>query len=82
MTENNETPAADTLAPTDPRDRVFTLGSYVLMWWSSLIVIQAFALGQGFLPPIGRLNLTQAIVVMVLAAVRINLSPHSHSRAT
>jgi NCS1 family nucleobase:cation symporter-1 len=39
------------------------------MWWSSLIVVQAFALGQGFLPPIGRLNLTQAIVVMVLAAV-------------
>jgi NCS1 family nucleobase:cation symporter-1 len=69
VTEDIRTPAADTLQPTDPRDRVFTLGSYVLMWWSSLIVIQAFALGQGFLPPIGRLNLTQAVVVMVLAAV-------------
>ena len=39
------------------------------MWWSSLIVVQAFALGQGFLPPVGRLNLTQAVVVMVLAGV-------------
>ena len=71
MSDNNNSPTteADSLEPTDPQRRVFSLGSYVLMWWSSLIVVQAFALGQGFLPPIGRLNLTQAIVVMVLAAI-------------
>lgn len=59
---------ADSLRPTGDA-RVFTTLSYVLMWWSSLIVIQAFALGQGFLPPIGQLNFTQAMTVMVVAAV-------------
>lgn len=39
------------------------------MWWSSLIVIQAFALGQSFLPPIGSLNLLQAGTVMLIAVV-------------
>ena len=58
---------ADSLRPTPDHHRVFTGVSYVLMWWSSLIVIQAFALGQGFLPPIGRLNLYQAGLVMVIA---------------
>lgn len=57
---------ADSLRPTGDA-RVFTTLSYVLMWWSSLIVIQAFALGQGLLPPIGQLNFTQAMTVMVVA---------------
>jgi NCS1 family nucleobase:cation symporter-1 len=69
VADDNAAQQADSLEPTSPTNRVFTTGSYVLMWWSSLIVVQAFALGQGFLPPIGRLNLTQAIVVMVLAAI-------------
>lgn len=59
---------ADSLRPLDDRHRVFSGVSYVLMWWSSLIVIQAFALGQGFLPPIGKLNLHQALLVLVIAA--------------
>ena len=57
----------DTLSPVAADARVFTGVSYVLMWWSSLIVIQAFVLGQGFLPPIGKMNLSQAFLVMVLA---------------
>jgi len=60
---------ADSLRPTGEHHRVFGGVSYVLMWWSSLIVIQAFVLGQGFLPPIGKLNLYQALLVMVIAAV-------------
>jgi NCS1 family nucleobase:cation symporter-1 len=59
----------DGIEPTSDTNRVFGGVSYVLMWWSSLIVIQAFALGQGFLPPIGQMNLMQALVVMVVAAV-------------
>ena len=59
----------DSIQPTAPTGRVFGSVSYVLMWWSSLIVIQAFALGQAFLPPIGRMNLQQSMVVMVVAAV-------------
>lgn len=58
----------DTLRPVSAGDRLFGGVSYVLMWWSSLIVIQAFVLGQGFLPPIGQLNLVQASVVLIVAA--------------
>ena len=39
------------------------------MWWSSLIVIQAFVLGQGFLPPNGQTEPFQAFLVMVLAVL-------------
>jgi len=67
--QNNSSADADSLRPTGDQNRVFGGVSYVLMWWSSLIVVQAFALGQGFLPPIGRLNLYQALLVMVIAAV-------------
>ena len=59
---------AQDLRPIGDAGRVFTLGSYVLMWWSSLIVIQAFVLGQGFLPPIGAMNFPQALLVLVVAA--------------
>ena len=58
----------DSLAPTDPASRIFGSTSYVLMWWSSLIVIQAFVLGQAFLPPLGAMNLVQSAVVMIVAA--------------
>jgi NCS1 family nucleobase:cation symporter-1 len=63
---NNE---ADSLQPIPATARVFSLGSYIFMWWSSLIVIQAFVLGQGFLPPNGSMNLFQAFLVMVLAVL-------------
>lgn len=58
----------DSLHPTSEH-RVFSGVSYVLMWWSSLIVIQAFILGQSFLPPIGQMNLVQAMVILVFAAI-------------
>jgi NCS1 family nucleobase:cation symporter-1 len=63
---NNE---RDNLLPIPANARVFSLGSYVLMWWSSLIVIQAFVLGQGFLPPNGSMNIFQAFLVMLLAGL-------------
>jgi len=58
----------DSLRPTGGR-RLFTGVSYMLMWWSSLIVIQAFVLGQSFLPPIGQMNLVQSLLILVVAAV-------------
>lgn len=61
--------AIDSLQPTSDQNRVFSGISYVLMWWSSLVVIQAFVLGQGFLPPIGKMNLLQSLLIVVLAAV-------------
>jgi NCS1 family nucleobase:cation symporter-1 len=48
---------------------MFSTLSYVLMWWSALTVIQIFALGQGLLPPLGHLNITQAFMVMVIAGL-------------
>jgi NCS1 family nucleobase:cation symporter-1 len=63
------TSEADSLQPIPAGARVFSTGSYVLMWWSSLIVIQAFVLGQGFLPPSGSMNIFQAFLVMLLAGL-------------
>ncbi len=60
---------ANGIAPTAPQGRIFSTLSYVLMWWSALTVIQIFALGQGLLPPLGRLNITQAFMVMVIAGL-------------
>lgn len=57
----------DSLKPIADQNRIFSGISYVLMWWSSLIVIQAFVLGQGFLPPIGKMNLFQAALVLIVA---------------
>ena len=66
---SNSNTEADSLQPIPGTARVFSLGSYIFMWWSSLIVIQAFVLGQGFLPPNGSMNLFQAFLVMVLAVL-------------
>ena len=68
MSNNNISLAnPDSLKTIAGENRVFSGTSYVLMWWSSLIVIQAFVLGQGFLPPIGRMNLVQAFLVLCIA---------------
>jgi NCS1 family nucleobase:cation symporter-1 len=60
--------SAESLKPTGESNRVFSGISYVFMWWSSLIVMQAFVLGQGFLPPIGKMNLVQSLIILTLAA--------------
>src|SRR5688500_3688221 len=67
--EQPSTIQLDSIRPTSERGRVFSTASYIFMWWSSLIVIQAFVLGQAFLPPIGKLNLMQALLIMTLAAL-------------
>ncbi len=68
---NEQTPnsGTDSLEPISNQNRVFSGTSYVLMWWSSLIVIQAFVLGQAFLPPIGKMNLLQSLLILVIAAI-------------
>ena len=54
--EQRPNAATDSLQPINDQNRVFSGTSYMLMWWSSLIVIQAFVLGQAFLPPIGKMS--------------------------
>lgn len=61
----------DGLLPVPEGSRVFGPGSYVLMWWASLIVIQVFVLGANMMPPAGGLNIFQAVVVMAAAAVLV-----------
>jgi NCS1 family nucleobase:cation symporter-1 len=61
----------DGLLPVAEDQRVFGPTSYVLMWWASLIVIQIFVLGANMMPPAGGLNLFQAVVVMLVAAVLV-----------
>ncbi len=63
----------EALRPTTPDLRIFRFRSYSLMWWSALIAVQAFVLGQGLLPPVGQLNFSQSLVVIVLAAVIISV---------
>jgi len=52
-----------------PEDkRIFSVVTYMLMWWSSVIVIQGFSLGQSMLPPAGQLNISQAVIAMLVAS--------------
>lgn len=57
------------MRPISNDQRVFRPVSYILLWWSSLIVIQLFILGQSMLPPAGALNLMQASIVIVLSGL-------------
>ncbi len=61
------------LLPTSPTNRLFSTSTYFLMWWSSMIAVQAFVLGQGLLPPNGQLNFFQGIVVILLSAAIITV---------
>ena len=63
----------EALRPTTPDQRIFHLVSYFLMWWSSMIAVQAFVLGQGLLPPIGQLNFFQGLTVIILSALIIGV---------
>jgi NCS1 family nucleobase:cation symporter-1 len=77
MTSNDSTNVSeaqrrrDGLMAVPEGQRVFGPISYVLMWWASLIVIQVFVLGANMMPPAGGLNLSQAVMVMVTAAVLV-----------
>jgi NCS1 family nucleobase:cation symporter-1 len=61
----------EALNPVPDQKRIFGLSSYILLWVSSMVVIQIFMIGQSFLPPIGSLNILQAGVVTVISAVII-----------
>lgn len=61
----------EALRPTTSNARIFSTTGYYLLWWSSLIAVQAFVVGQGLLPPIGKLNIYQALVVMIASSIII-----------
>lgn len=55
--------------PIPDNERIFGLPSYIAMWISSMVVIQIFIVGQSFLPPVGSLNIFQALCVTVISAL-------------
>lgn len=57
------------LTIVSPEKRTFGVGSYMLMWWSSIIVIQGFVMGQSMLPPNGPLNIGQALTALVCSCL-------------
>ena len=61
----------EAVTPIRSEARIFSLLSYTMMMWATLIVIQAFVLGQTLLPPHGELNLLQAILVIIVSCTLI-----------
>jgi NCS1 family nucleobase:cation symporter-1 len=53
--------------------RSIPLWSYIALWWSSLIVVQAFAIGFFGVYPQGQLNVTQAFVALICSAIVLAL---------
>jgi NCS1 family nucleobase:cation symporter-1 len=71
MNHTNDGGQAESLSPVGPDQRLFSLSSYALMMWSTLITVQAIVIGQTFLPPYGQLNLLQGFSVMILSCIVI-----------
>src|SRR5699024_2311699 len=63
----------ESLKPVLDNERVFGFWSYFTFWISSTIVIQLFIVGQGFVPPIGQLNILQATVAGVVSTLIVAL---------
>ncbi len=63
----------DSFLPVSDKERIFSLTTYIFLWWSSLKPIQMFILGQSFLPPHGGLNILQAIMVVVVTGLIVTL---------
>ncbi|RSK47442.1 hypothetical protein EJA13_18345 [Bacillus canaveralius] len=59
----------ESLRPVPNEHRLFGLTTYIMLWISSMVVIQIFMIGQSYLPPAGQLNLFQAGVVTGIAAL-------------
>lgn len=67
--ELNQHSRRESLNPVPNSARIFGLPTYITLWISSMVVIQIFMVGQSFLPPAGQLNIFQAGVVTVIAAL-------------
>ncbi|MCC7411108.1 MAG: cytosine permease, partial [Gammaproteobacteria bacterium] len=69
MSNRQSQPQLENLQPIATGERVFSLSSYMLMMWASLIVVQAFVLGQALLPPQGTLTLLEGVVVILASTL-------------
>jgi NCS1 family nucleobase:cation symporter-1 len=71
MAQNLDQLQMEAISPVSPTTRPFSLWTYTLTMWSTLITIQAFVIGQTFLPPYGPLNLLQGLCVMIIGCLAI-----------
>ena len=70
---NNENAKLEELGAISDENRSIPPWSYIALWWSSLIVVQAFAIGFFGVYPQGKLNVTQAFVALIGSAVVLAL---------
>lgn len=53
----------------DGEERILNVTSYILLWLATAVFLGYFFVGASLVPPIGKLNLFQAILVIVLAKI-------------
>jgi len=68
---NEESHKAEDLSRIEDDKRSIPLWSYIALWWSSLIVVQAFAVGFFGVHPHGPLNIRQAIFASAFSAIAL-----------
>ncbi|MBN1837689.1 MAG: cytosine permease [Spirochaetales bacterium] len=69
MSEATKGAKLEELAPIRDENRVMRLWSYIPTWWAAMIVVMIFAVGFFAIHPYGPLNVTQAIVALVISSV-------------
>ena len=65
--------SSEGLSPIPGDDREMSLATYIAVWWSSLIVVQAFAVAFFAVYPQGQLNLFQATVACLIGAAFVTV---------
>jgi NCS1 family nucleobase:cation symporter-1 len=53
----------------DGENRILDIVSYILIWLATAVFLGYFFIGASLVPPVGQLNLIQAIMVIVLAKI-------------
>ena len=69
MSDTAERTKLEELVPIPDDRRSMKLWSYIPVWWAAMIVVMIFAVGYFAIHPYGPLNVTQAIVALVLSSL-------------
>jgi NCS1 family nucleobase:cation symporter-1 len=69
MSDTAESTKLEDLTPISDNRRSMKLWSYIPVWWAAMIVVMIFAVGFFAIHPYGPLNVTQALVALVLSSL-------------
>lgn len=69
MSDTAESTKLEELSPIPDSKRSMKLWSYIPVWWAAMIVVMIFAVGFFAIHPYGPLNVTQALVALVLSSL-------------